>query len=141
MKSLTIKMFLTLGSVCVFGTGLYAQSYKMTVDVPFPFEVAGTTQQPGHYVVGTNSSSTAQMLSNATTRHSIFIPAGASPETNTGKPRLTFHRYGDQYFLAAIWNPEGTGSRLPMPKREKEARETAKLVGSPMGSVDLIARR
>ncbi|MCU1262114.1 MAG: hypothetical protein JWO80_4999, partial [Bryobacterales bacterium] len=29
MKSLTIKMFLTLGSVCVFGTGLYAQSYKM----------------------------------------------------------------------------------------------------------------
>jgi hypothetical protein len=40
------------------------------------------------------------------------------------QPRLVFHRYGNEYFLAEIWNGEGTGTRLVPTKAERDAMET-----------------
>jgi hypothetical protein len=38
-------------------------------------------------------------------------------------PRLVFHKYGDQYFLAAVWGAERDGRALPESKRERNLRK------------------
>jgi hypothetical protein len=42
----------------------------------------------------------------------------------TQKPKLVFHRYGDQYFLYQVW-PAGatTGRQLPKSRGEREVEE------------------
>lgn len=39
------------------------------------------------------------------------------------RPRLVFHKYGDQYFLAAVWSDDSTGRLLLESKRERNLRK------------------
>jgi len=40
-----------------------------------------------------------------------------------GQARLVFHKYGDQYFLAAVWGADKTGRTLSESKRERNLRK------------------
>jgi hypothetical protein len=45
----------------------------------------------------------------------------ASQAAGTPHAKLVFHKYGDQYFLAEIWNGQSNiGIAFPESKREKE---------------------
>ena len=54
-------------------------------------------------------------------------------------PRLEFHRYGDQYFLAAIKGASsGSGREVPQTGREKEV---AKRMGTSAEATVLATRK
>lgn len=59
-------------------------------------------------------------------------------------PRLVFHKYGDQYFLAAVWGGDQDGRELPKSKRErmleKETRVARQAGAAAMEVVTVEAR-
>jgi hypothetical protein len=121
MKRQWMKLFLAACSVGTYGSALHAQTYEMTAKVPFAFHVDKTDFPAGEYSINRTGSSSTQFLQNRT-GPKIAIPGTANSD-NKGNARLVFHRYGRDLFLAEIWNPVGTGSKVPMGKRERDVRE------------------
>ncbi len=140
MKNLLTKMFLTFGSVCLFGANLHAQTYSLTANVPFSFEANGAQMSPGNYLVSQPMNSQVQRMQNRGDKCSAFI-ASSSHEVNNGSPRLVFHRYGNRYFLAEVWNNQGTGTKLTPRRSERELRDAANTTVASTVSVQLMASK
>jgi hypothetical protein len=133
MRAPLAKLFIVLGTVGIYASALHAQSYRMQADVPFAYYVDDTAFPAGKCLVGRAAETQVQFLQGPTNNR-VFI-AQQPYYTNKGHARLVFHRYGDQYFLAEVWNPEGSGSKLPIGKRERELRDKPK--SSEMASVTM----
>ncbi len=97
---------------------------RCKADVPFSFSVAQKSMEPGQYsiIVADHVLELRNTATNATVR--LF----AQPE-DSAKPqatRLVFHKYGDRYFLAEVWNASGqagaSGMELLSSKAEQETR-------------------
>jgi len=87
---------------------LKAQQSVETAKVPFDFHVNSLTLPAGKYTVMTGSRSngaTIQLRHDDNGKSILLMPPGRT----SGKqdPRLTFHCYGDNCFLAEIWVPDG----------------------------------
>lgn len=98
---------------------LKAQESVETAKVPFDFHVNNLNLPAGKYTVMTGSNRVSIQLRNEDTRKSIlFMPPGRT----SGKqdPRLTFHCYGDNCFLAEIWVPEGPAYTMRKSSLESE---------------------
>jgi hypothetical protein len=119
MKSHVMTMILALGTVSLSGTALHAQGYELAANVPFAFQVANQTFEPGKYIVR-RAFEGAASLRTVANGHSIFI-AGAYPALTGKAPgKLVFHCYGgDKCFLAEIWPGSGAGSEVPKSRVEK----------------------
>jgi hypothetical protein len=98
---------------------------KVAANIPFEFSVGYKTMPAGEYLVRSLSSGAeALMIQSADAkvcalRHTEET-AQLKSHTNA---RLVFHRYGDQYFLAEVWNGvDGTGRQL-MKSQEESALE------------------
>jgi hypothetical protein len=46
---------------------------------------------------------------------------------NLSDAKLTFRRYGDQYYLSTVWLPDSLGRELKKPRRE--VTDVAQIVG------------
>lgn len=102
-------------------------SGRVVVNVPFEF-VAGDERLPaGRYTVSrvTRDSEKAILIRGldgraraaAVLTHSINT--AAAPDV----AKLAFTQYGDRYFLAEVWTPDGAGGRaVPRSKSEKAPR-------------------
>ena len=119
-----LNLFLVaFGSICIGGTALQAQSYIVAAKVPFAFNVGDKSCSAGKYVFQKRTNEEFQSLRNVDDGCKMFI--GATPQsTNHGRPRIVFHRYGNEYFLSEIWNSQGTGTQLRMSKAERRVRES-----------------
>jgi hypothetical protein len=96
----------------------------MRAQVPFDFHVGQRLVRAGDYTVKSISAD-EQLLrisgdngSAATTTNS-----GTERGNGEGRARLVFHKYGEQYFLAAIWGADSTGRTLSESKRERNLRK------------------
>src|SRR5262249_7573169 len=113
-KLCTIALFITTLLLVPAG----AQSFNtIQANIPFSFTVGSTTFSAGNYIVQKplQNSSSAITISNADTKESLarltFAAHSITPKNET---TLTFHRYGDQYFLSQIWiGGDLTGLQLP----------------------------
>jgi hypothetical protein len=56
-------------------------------------------------------------------------------------PRLVFHKYGDQYFLAAVWGADEMGHALPESNRERSLRRERQVAGNARMEVITVAAR
>jgi hypothetical protein len=96
----------------------------MRAQVPFDFHVGERLVRAGDYVV-TSMTADEQVLrirgdkGLATT----ITNSGQERGTGEGHARLVFHKYGDQYFLAAVWGSDNTGRTLSESKRERNLRK------------------
>jgi hypothetical protein len=50
------------------------------------------------------------------------VQVQASPASEAPHAKLVFHKYGDQYFLAEIWDGSDLGIQIPESKHEKEMK-------------------
>jgi hypothetical protein len=92
----------------------------MVVDVPFAFMVDGQTFPAGHYIVAVASESRIRIF-NAKTAGAYVSTHNASRTAGDGS-KLVFHRYGDTFFLAAMWTTgNSTGRELAPSRAEREA--------------------
>lgn len=122
---------LSLGALAiVLAAPLSAQNLTLKASVPFEFTVAGHTMPAGDYEVGTINHEGVLAIRNASsdaTLATITSLPTALPG-DSGKVFLTFHRYGNDYFLAGIWDGYwATGRSIPMFSEEREKAKSASI--------------
>lgn len=99
---------------------------QLRINVPFAFNVANKTLPAGEYRVSiVNPSSDRSVLrftsasGESTMVRTIDVQGWAA-----AKGKLSFHHYGDSYFLAQVWMAgEATGLATPTSKAEKALRK------------------
>lgn len=119
-----------LGLGALMAVSAYAQTLRMTVEIPFPFQVGTISFAAGRYEVAKLPAQPAWLIQRPLqTGHIFLVSSGVVPDTVPEKSRLTFHRYGNAYFLAELW-AAGTelGWRLSPSGHERELAKVVPLV-------------
>ena len=138
MKRQLMTLGLACASIGLLATSIEAQQYRITTKIPFAFAVGDKTCPAGAYDLQAASYSSYEMLHNQSGKCSLFVSGKRSLSEPVGRPRLVFRRYGQSYFLTKIWNGKGTGSTLPLSKREKHLQEGAAPAEVATITVDMI---
>jgi hypothetical protein len=98
---------------------------KVSADVPFNFMIGDKEFKAGKYSIGRIlSMGTAETLTlrSADNKEVISFNVNNVDEYGDTRAKLVFHRYGDKYFLAQVFDGESEqGSALLKSKAEKEA--------------------
>jgi hypothetical protein len=119
MKS-RVTSLLSIGIALAAVATVQAQDKTVTANVPFSFYMGGSAMPQGSYKVDELSHGAAicvrsKDIAKSVTTHRIAGKKLAEPA------RLVFHRYGQSYFLAEIWNGDtSAGQALAVSQREKE---------------------
>jgi len=115
--------------VLALAVNTFAQS-KSTADVPFAFAVDQTWMSAGHYTI-TQVSDRVLQVRNDETKATVSIITQHEELVNAKNPQMVFHKYGDRYILAEVWNAKGgQGLELPASKMEQEMRAASQDAGS-----------
>ena len=116
MKTAIIR---ALGSVCLAAVSLLAQD-SLNVTIPFDFTVGAKSFSAGDYTVRPAAPSVVTIRSVDGRSAAMAMTFGVESTKTPGKPKLVFHRYGDQYFLSQIWDTGSRGKQLQPSAAEKE---------------------
>ena len=116
-------------AVCVCVLGLmtataFAQlpGIPVRVNIPFDFQVRGTTLPAGEYEISRLSDESQVLeVANIHNRHEhVAIETDPVQGAIANHGKVVFHRYGDSYFLHEIWTAGlETGRELPATHQEK----------------------
>jgi hypothetical protein len=101
----------------------YAEPPTLVTNIPFAFQVGNQTLPAGDYRVETEVTGAAkfQFLRHVDSNRVVILSTlPVESKAEGGDPMLIFHRYGQTYFLAQIWNGTAEGRELPESRREKE---------------------
>lgn len=129
MKRTLTSIAAALACSMVPTTALLAQSTVSVFDIPFSFNAAGVQMQAGTYKVSENSVSSG-IIRGDNGAISFLRKSGSNGASSA--PHLTFHKYGNQYFLRQVWDKDGNGNPVAISKQEREivraqkAEQTAK---------------
>jgi len=117
MKHLIAAAGLCAVTACPY---LNAQSLCARANVPFNFQMGEALMPAGKYKIQESGDLLIVRAENGKrTAVSLTMPTSRSAVSNN--PKLEFNRYGDDYFLATIWNPTShDGRALLKTAREKE---------------------
>ena len=97
------------------------ESARETANIPFAFHAKETTLPAGSYTVKVTGSTGIMQIADRKTGRSIMVPTRGRQSGPVQNPRLAFHRYGREYFLAEVWMPEQRdGYSVSKSAREKE---------------------
>ena len=124
-ESLLALSFLV--SMLAAGAPASAQSVKrLKAQVPFDFYVGDSLISAGDCAIAsvTSDGSGLRITSNGSKASAITLTNLANGNPNReAQPRLVFHKYGDQYFLAAVWGADQDGRAMIESKRERRLRK------------------
>jgi hypothetical protein len=150
MRKQVSTSLLALGLLVSMLTAAAPTSAKSASDlraqVPFDFYVGDRLISAGDCrVTSVNSDESGLRIDgNGGRQSAITITNLKSGSANAkANARLVFHKYGDQYFLAAVWGAEQDGRSLPESKRERmlrKERRVAQQSGAGMEIVTIEAR-
>ena len=115
-----------------------------SAQIPFEFIVGATTVSAGEYIVSSaNQDGSALLIRNANGHEAtIQLTHSIQSRRNKAESRFVFHRYGQTYFLAEVWQAgDSTGWELSPSKAERALqRERASLAQNSYETVELVAR-
>lgn len=90
----------------------------MIVNVPFAFVVGRQALPAGHYIVAAVDDN-IRIFNSQTS--GLYVPTHGALRANSDGSKLVFHRYGDTYFLSAVWVTGNTiGRELFRSRAERE---------------------
>lgn len=121
MKRTLIYIAATLGCLTLPSVALMAQSSGWAYDIPFSFNAAGIEMPAGHYLVTPESNQIGVLRGQG---HGIAFQRGPQLGAKPRAAHLTFHKYGDAYFLREVWDQTGQGNTVSESAREREIRQT-----------------
>ena len=110
--------------------------------IPFDFYIGDRLAPAGKYAV-TSLTGDEAVLRICNGRQGNTVITNSASERGQGRARLVFHKYGDQYFLKAVWGADRMGRTLRETKRERGLRKetsTARGDGTAIEIVTLDAR-
>jgi len=73
--------------------------------IPFEFTVNNLTLPAGEYAIGEAMQGLQAVRSTEGDFRTAFALAYPTAVNDAGLAQLVFRKYGDKYFLAAVWNP------------------------------------
>ena len=115
---------------------------EMRAQVPFDYHVGDKLMSAGDCTVtAINSDGTAIRIRTKGGESVMALTNGKRAKSSKSSPRLVFHKYGDQYFLAAVWGEDVIGRTLPESSRERNARRSREVAGNAKMEVVTIAAR
>ena len=96
----------------------------MRAQVPFDFHVGDKLVRAGNYTVDSMTADELLIrIRNGKESAATTTNSGRERGNGEGRARLIFHKYGDQYFLAAVWGSDANGRTLAESKRERNLRK------------------
>jgi hypothetical protein len=133
-----IKAFaiLAIANFAMVGSS-FAQDHLVLVKIPFNFTVSGKLLPSGNYSIKKTAENII-LIRNSEKRASSLALVTPDGKTVQGPGVLTFHRYGDQYFLSQILNSD-MSLKVPTSKRERVTQLQRASVSEP--SLTFIASR
>jgi hypothetical protein len=109
------------------------------VNVPFSFLVNNHQMPPGRYLVTKAAPGFLRMSDTQDTHNQLFMAVNGVQSREPQTPKLVFHRYGEAYFLAEVWNGNGNiGRQLPKSKGEQEIASGKVRGNRPAGEIALV---
>ena len=109
----------------------------MKAQIPFDFHVGDTLIPAGAYTVrSVNDDETMLRISDG--KHGAAVNVNSAQERAGKGSRLVFRKYGDQYFLAAIWSGDSSGRALSASKRERSLRKELTAAQRSMGDAETV---
>jgi hypothetical protein len=119
MKRITAIAFLAIANFAMAGSS-FAQSNGVRANVPFDFTVGNDLLPAGTYTIKPQSTSVI-VIKNHDKPIAVLslVHQDGNKSTNGGK--LTFHKYGDQYFLSEILS-DGANMNVEIPTSKAEKR-------------------
>jgi hypothetical protein len=123
-QMLSIAAALALSLIAAGHCG--AQQNPIRVKVPFAFSVGDKAMPAGEYRVAELArAQSVQMIAQSDGQATIMVMTnGVMREGDAPSPRLTFHRYGNRYFLVQIWTGGPQGRELIKSHGEHELAAT-----------------
>jgi hypothetical protein len=122
MKKQVLRIAVVVGTLLVASSAM-AQGAPgdVLVNIPFPFLANNQLLPPGHYDVAPAANGVLRMVNMNDSNWQLFLNVHVVEKAVRQEPKLVFHRYGDSYFLAEVWNGRGSvGKQLFTSKRERE---------------------
>jgi hypothetical protein len=98
---------------------------SIKADIPFDFVVGKARLSAGQYTIQRGTSNSSLRLRGEKSSIIVLTYSGSTSGTPS-HAKLVFHKYGDQYFLAQVWD-EGstTANNLMATKAERDAARTS----------------
>ncbi|HZS03803.1 MAG TPA: hypothetical protein VFD58_02930 [Blastocatellia bacterium] len=124
MKKQILGIVATLSIIITLSVaGFAGLAGRVKADIPFDFMVGKTRLPAGKYCVSrVTAEGSLAITSNETGKAASFLVRDGRTARGERTARLVFHRYGNQYFLAEIWDGESNMTQqLGKSKAEREA--------------------
>jgi hypothetical protein len=103
MKTTLRNIAITIGLTAVLGSAtLFAQTASKA-DIPFDFQMAGTTLPSGQYIVKLADNHQVLVFQNVETGRSTMTLVHQYKSGTLEEPILTFRHNGEQYKLESAW--------------------------------------
>jgi hypothetical protein len=134
MKKLIISMIVVIvfGAASLVSTLAAPFTVKIRAEIPFDFNVGKKRLPKGEYLIESLNDTGILTIRHAKKGKAVTFNTIRSKPTNSPKSKLVFNRYGDQYFLARIWDPSTeTILKLNKSKTEKRIAKLAKKEENP----------
>ena len=119
------KILFSLVAVCFLALSLSPAtaasvfSFLIKADIPFDFQIGKKKMPKGDYIIESVNDSGTVLIRKEKGGKAVNIMTIKDKHTDKHKSKLMFRRYGDQYFLARIWD----GSSESVLKIEKSSAE------------------
>jgi hypothetical protein len=129
MRRQLSSLFIAIGFVIAMVVTTSAVPFAMRIkaDVPFDFYVGKKLFPKGDYIIESVNDAGTMVIRSAKKGKARNFTVIKSKMTDKPKSKLVFHRYGDQYFLARIWDGSSdTILKLDKSSLEKKAAKAAK---------------
>ena len=129
MLVLVVTLALTLAVVSANGQ---SAANRVVANVPFEFSVGYKTLPAGDYSVRSIISTGNGLLiqSNDGKISALRLSEVTRPIKEKPKARLVFHRYGQRYFLAEVWNGVDNAGRQLTKSQEERALASELMLAS-----------
>jgi len=115
------RLLYAAGLFTALAFSINAQTSTARADVPFDFRIGQAVLPAGKYVVQSSGALLTVRGEGGTRKSAVRLTLPTSRASVSAQPKLEFHRYGSEYFLAAVWSPAShEGRALPKTKLEQE---------------------
>jgi hypothetical protein len=116
---------LTLVALSLLAVSTSFAQDRVKANVPFAFQVGKASLPAGTYVVSSAADHAIRIYSRDASAAALST-FSTEEKLKRQHAKLVFHKYGNSYFLAEIWDGSGnSGMKLPENKKEAELRASS----------------
>ena len=140
LKGFTMLMLLVALAFAIAVVSANAQhANTVLANIPFEFVVGDKKLPAGRYTLrSANQPRDALIIQGVKNGQSAIRMISSTAQEKEGTDaRLVFHRYGQNYFLAEVWNGESDGLRLAKSNQERSIKRELAAIPS---KIDLSQR-